>query len=190
MACFSAYLRFRLPMPCGWYGFALECISFQVFLFPRGAKPLAASRCLEQTVQGTFGLEVDHERYGLYASGPGTGGSGPGLDKSQSHGGRRHRQERTRHRRGLPPPLWRTPRRAGSFRRLHGIPGGGHDVCDPGALLPPRQAAALHGSRFGVGHFPCGGWLWGPQPIGSRQGSGISPCPRSGGGNRGFAERM
>ena len=130
------------------HGFALECVSFRSFLFSMGAGLFAVPQCLERSVQGTFSLEAQHERHGLYAPDAGTGGAGLGLDKPQSHGRRGHCEGRAHHRAGIPSPLRRAPRRAGGSGRLPGSSGGRHAVCAPGALLPSRQAAALHGSHF------------------------------------------
>ena len=33
MACFFAYLRFRLPLPYGWYGFALPRWLIGLFIY-------------------------------------------------------------------------------------------------------------------------------------------------------------
>ena len=84
----------------------------------------------------------------------GAGGTGPGLDGAQSHGGRRDRKDGAVIGQGWHERYGEPTRSENALASCTADPRRSHHVCDAGALLPPRKAAALRGCDPGIRHPP------------------------------------
>ena len=98
-----------------------DVFAFRSFAFAQGYL-LFSCLALNGWFRAFSFRRLRYERCRLYASGLGAGGTGPGLDGAQSHGGRRDRKGRRGHRSGLARAIRRAPRGAERAGLLHGRP--------------------------------------------------------------------
>ena len=118
--------------------------------------PCVFRLALNVFVQGFFFWRQHDERQRLYASGFAACKKGLRVDIAQPDGGCRGRKRGQDHRTGLAPEIRSGSCGAQCAGILHRRSAGSDHVCDIGAVLSLRKAAALRGCDSGRGHSPGG----------------------------------
>ena len=132
-----------------------DAFAFWSFLFCTRI-PCVFRLALNVFVQGFFFWRQHDERQRVYASGFAACKKGLRMDISQPDGGCRGRKRGQDHRTGLAPEIRSGSCGAQCAGILHRRSAGSDPVCDIGAVLPLRKAAALRGCDSGRGHSPGG----------------------------------